>query len=357
MLDQIFENWISFIVTAIIFIALYMAVKFLLARQAAGKTDSSVIRSIILFTIALIGIIAVILAIPMDESIKGQITSLIGIVISAVFALSSATFIGNGLAGIMMRAINNFKPGDFISVGDHFGRISERGLFHTEIQTENRDLTTLPNLFLANNPVKVTRESGTFITGEVSLGYDCSRVKVEQLLIEAAKASGLTDPFVYVTSLGDFSVVYKVHGLLKDVKTILTGRSKLNAMILDTLHNAGIEIMSPTFVGQRQVNEIEFIPKKPKAKEIAKLEKETKVTGAPENMMFDKAEEAESIEKRKESIEEINTKITDLQTQITAEQDSTVIDNLQAKIKQLEEIKAKMQTRIAEKVVQFDKEK
>lgn len=357
MLEAIFDDWISFIVTAIIFILLYIAVKYLLARQAAGKNDSSVIRSIILFTIGLIGIIAVILAIPMDESIKGQITSLIGIVISAVFALSSATFIGNGLAGIMMRAINNFKPGDFISVGDHFGRISERGLFHTEIQTENRDLTTLPNLFLANNPVKVTRESGTFITGEVSLGYDVSRVKVEQLLIEAAKASGLTDPFVYVTSLGDFSVVYKVHGLLRDVKTILTGRSKLNAMILDTLHNAGIEIMSPTFVGQRQVNEIEFIPKKPKAKEIAKLEKETKVTGAPENMMFDKAEEAESIEKRKENMEGIDKKIADINTQISAEQDSTAKENLQLKIKQLQEIKVKMQTKIAEKEIELDNEK
>lgn len=356
-MELIFNKWISFIVTAFIFTLLYIAVKYLLARQAAGKTDSSVIRSIILFTIGLIGIIAVILAIPMDESIKGQITSLIGIVISAVFALSSATFIGNGLAGIMMRAINNFKPGDFISVGDHFGRISERGLFHTEIQTENRDLTTLPNLFLANNPVKVTRESGTFISGEVSLGYDVSRVKVEQLLIEAAKASELTDPFVYVTSLGDFSVVYKVHGLLRDVKTILTGRSKLNASILDTLHNAGIEIMSPTFVGQRQVNEIEFIPKKPKAKEIAKLEKETKVTGSPENMMFDKAEEAESIEKRKENIEGIEQKIEALNTQISAEQDSVVKEGLQTKVVQLQEIKEKMQTRIAEKEEELNKEK
>jgi len=357
MLDRIFENWISFIVTAIIFILLYMGVKFLLARQAAGKTNSSVIRSIILFTIALIGIIAVILAIPMDQGIKGQITSLIGIVISAVFALSSATFIGNGLAGIMMRAINNFKPGDFIAVGDHFGRISERGLFHTEIQTEDRDLTTLPNLFLANNPVKVTRESGTFISGEVSLGYDVSRVKVEQLLIEAAKEAGLTDPFVYVTSLGDFSVVYKVHGMLRDVKTILTGRSKLNAMILDMLHNAGIEIMSPTFVGQRQVNDIQFIPKKPKAKEIAELEKETKVTGMPENMMFDKAEEAESIEKRKENIEGVDHKIIELNTQMAAEQDTILKEGLQSKIKQLEKLKEKMETKVAEKEVQIDKEK
>jgi len=356
MLEKILENWTSFLVTAVIFILLYMAVRFLLARQSAGKTDSSVIRSIILFTIALIGIIAVILAIPMEDSIKSQITSLIGIVISAVFALSSATFIGNGLAGIMMRAINNFKPGDFISVGDHFGRISERGLFHTEIQTENRDLTTLPNLFLANNPVKVTRQSGTFVTGEVSLGYDVSRVKVEQLLIDAAKAAELTDPFVHVTSLGDFSVVYKVHGLLKDVKTILSARSKLNAMILDTLHESGVEIMSPSFVGQRRVDEIEFIPTKPRAKEIADLEKEAAASGTPENIIFDKAEEAESIEKRKETIEGIDQKITELNAQIGKEQDAAAKEGLQTKVAQLHVVKEKMQARMAAKKEELDKE-
>ena len=42
-----------------------------------------------------------------------------------------------------------------------FGRVTERGLFHTEIQTEDRDLVTLPNLYLVTNPVKVVR---TFLT-------------------------------------------------------------------------------------------------------------------------------------------------------------------------------------------------
>ena len=357
MIENFLSNWTSFFVTAVIFFGVYLLAKFILDRQAKGKKDSTVIRTIILFTLALIGIIAVMLAIPMPSDIKGQITSLLGIVISAVFALSSATFIGNGLAGIMLRSINSFKPGDFIRVGDHFGRISERGLFHTEIQTENRDLTTLPNLYLATNPVNVTRESGTFISGEVSLGYDVSRVKTEKLLLEAAKEAGLTDAFVYVTSLGDFSVVYKVHGLLKDVKTILTARSKLNAMMLDTLHNAGIEIMSPTFVGQRQVNEIEFIPKKPKAKEIEQLEKENKAVGAPENKMFDKAEEAESIEKKKENLEGVNNKIAELDKQIAAEQDSLIKEKLTGKKQQLTEIKEKIQTRIQTEEVELDKEK
>lgn len=353
---EIIKDWIPTFGTIVFFILVYLAVKYLLIRQAKGNNDTSMVRSIILFSIALIGVIAIILAIPMPADVKGQITSLIGIVISAVLALSSATFIGNALAGIMIRAINNFKPGDFITVGDHFGRVSERGLFHTEIQMENRDLTTLPNLFLATNPVRVTRGSGTFISGEVSLGYDVSRVKVETLLKEAAKMAGLEEPFVYITGLGDFSVVYKIHGLLPEVKTILTVRSKLNAMILDVLHNAGIEIMSPTFVGQRQVNEITYIPKKLKAKEIQKLEEDQKQGNMPEQIMFDKADEAESIEKRKESIEEIDQKIKALNDALNKDIDAGEVSEINKKIESWKNIKQRLIDRVDRQLDEIDKE-
>lgn len=355
MIDSFFADWINLIITTFFFVVLYMVVRILMSRQTKGKTDSSIIRSIILFSIALIGIVAIILAIPMPSDIKGQITSLIGIVLSAVFALSSATFIGNGLAGIMMRAINNFKPGDFISVGDHFGRISERGLFHTEIQTENRDLTTLPNLFLANNPVKVTRASGSFVSSEVSLGYDVSRVIVESKLIEAAIGAGLTDPFVHITSLGDFSVVYKVHGLLSDVRTLLNAKSKLNAMVLDHLHEAGIEIMSPTFVGQRQVNDIEFIPKKAKSTELKQLEKDAKASKKAQELIFDKAEEAESIERRKENIENIDEKIVLLKGEIQETDTVEGKERLKEKIENLKTVKDKIQIKIEEKAEEISK--
>ena len=68
---------------------------------------------------------------------------LYGIVLSATIALSSTTLVGNAMAGIMLRTLRNFSPGDYVHVGDYFGRISEMDLLHTEIQTEERDLTTL----------------------------------------------------------------------------------------------------------------------------------------------------------------------------------------------------------------------
>ena len=132
------------------------------------------------------------------------------------------------MAGMMLRAVRSFRPGDFIRVGDYFRRVSEQGLFHVEIQTEDRDLTTMPNLYLVTNPFKVIRSSGTIISAEVSLGYDIPRTKIESLLIEAALAVQLEEPFVLVTELGDFAVTYRISGLFPKVKHILSTRSALH---------------------------------------------------------------------------------------------------------------------------------
>lgn len=343
-ISKIIENWLPTVLTILVVIAIYFVVKLMLNRQAKGQADKSLIRSITLFVIALTGIIAILLAIPMPESVKGQVTSLIGIVISAVLALSSATFIGNALAGIMLRAINNYKTGDFIKVNDVFGRVTERGLFHTEVQTETRDLITLPNMFLATNPVRVTRASGTFIEGVVSLGYDVNQNKIKEALIKAAKVAELEDPFVRVTELGDFSVVYKVYGLLKDAKTIITSKSKLNSALLDTLHEAGIEIVSPRFMNQKQVGDTIFIPKKVRAKEEVKESEEV------EGKIFDKAEKAESIEKRKETLADIEQRIKEFENAIKASTEENEISELNIKCEKLKVIREKMIANIDKKV-------
>lgn len=351
-MDSFIEGLLEFketFFTVIFFVLGYVAIKYLMNRQLKGNTDSSLIRSIILFLIALIGVISIILALPMDPEIKKEVTNLIGIVVSAVLALSSATFIGNALAGIMLRAVKNFKLGDFILVEGNYGRVTEMGLFHTEIQTENRDLTTLPNLFLTTNAVKVTRSSGTFIFSEVSLGYDVDRHKIEEALLRAATSSGLKDPFVLITSLGDFTIVYKVQGLLENIKTIISARSNLNAMVVDELHKAGIEIVSPKFVNQRQVNETVFIPTAQRKEATATESKK------PENIIFDKADEAEGIESRKKHIDGLEEKLKELAQELKAcetEEEKLV---LQKKIDNNLDIKQKLLNRIDSKIDEMSK--
>jgi len=170
-----------------------VAVRVVLNRTRKGKPGLAFTKQLVTFSLVLAGIVAVLIALPIRDTLRGQLFTLFGIIISALIALSSSTFVGNAMAGLMLRAVRNFRFGDFIKTEGYFGRVSDRGLFHTEIQTIHRDLVTLPNMFLVNNPVTVTRSSGVFIFGDVSLGYNVSREKVEKVLIEAAENAGLEE--------------------------------------------------------------------------------------------------------------------------------------------------------------------
>ena len=265
----------------------------LIARNAKRNPTANVPvrRQVATLVIVFVGIIAAVVAMPISEGTRGQILALLGIVFSAAIALSSTTLLGNLIAGLMLRSVRNFKAGDFVRVEDHVGRVSNRGLFHTEIQTEERDLTTLPNMFLATNPVTTARASGTILSTQVGLGYDVPRTDVEKALLAAVESTGLEQGFVQVVELGDFAVVYRCAGLLTDVTTLVSMRSKLNAAVLDHCHGAGIEIVSPSFMNQRQVNDQTFIPQRrwrPTAADADEV--------LPESIVFDKAEQAASRE-------------------------------------------------------------
>ena len=287
-------------------LVLWLSVRFLNRRLLSiykGNTSMVFRRQIIqvigVLTAVFIGIL-VVPAIPADMRI--ELMKLVGIVLSATIALSSTTVIGNAMAGIMLRMISSFKPGDYITVGDYFGRISEMDLLHVEIQTEERDLTTLPNLYLARNPVRVMHKAGTVLSIELSLGYDVSRHQVETLLKEAATASELESPYVQIRHLGDFSVTYAISGLLTKVNEVIAKRRELRARTMDALHAAGIEIVSPTFMNTRSYrSEDSIIPE-------IDPDAEYKVDTAPDSLVFDKAVKAESVARLREMLADAQAK-------------------------------------------------
>jgi small conductance mechanosensitive channel len=316
--------WPALTVFVVIF-ALILANIFL-NRKLGEKTEKIFQKQLIMLVLTIFGAMIFIISLPISDTLRGQILGLFGILASATLALSSTTFLGNALAGILLRSVRSFEVGDFIHVQDQFGRVSGRGLFHIEIQTEDRDLTTIPNLYLATNPVKVIRLSGTIVSSEVSLGYDVPRQKAEELLIMGAKSADLQEPFVYITKLGDFSITYRVCGLLSEIKELLSTRSNLNAMILDSLHGGGIEIVSPTFMNTRAVAEKVFIP-------APEQTTEQEAEGPkPEEIMFDKADMAEDLE---EAIAQLQKSLDENSDAGTKEQLSLKISNLQKQQKDL----------------------
>ncbi|PLX20085.1 MAG: hypothetical protein C0599_09770, partial [Salinivirgaceae bacterium] len=213
-------------------------------------------------------------------------------------------------------------------------------IFHTEIQLEDSNFITIPNLYIANNPVKLTRVTNTVISTSVSLGYDIPRSKIEEALRDAAISVGLTNPYIYITSLGDFSVVYRIHGFLEDSSKFFSTSSLLNAKVMDNLHENKIEIVSPTFMNQRRADDSIFIPKPTRVKQAEESEK------SPEELIFDEAIEAAEMEKKRYNLQKLEARKDELQKSLKEEKDERNIEIIKAAITRIDNLKTKIEANI-----------
>jgi len=306
----------------------------LIGRQADLGDERKFPRQLIMLGLTFLGILAAVLVLPISDSSRNQLIALIGIIISGVLAFSSTTIISNLMAGLLLRITKPFRVGDFIRIGDHFGRVSERGLFDTEIQTETRELISLPNMYCIRNPLAATLSTGTIISATLSLGYDIDHKRIGQLLTEAAQTCGLQEPFVHILELGNFAVTYRVSGFLEESKRLISVRSGLYACVLDTLHSHGIEIMSPAYMNQRRLQEDTSVI--PQATVVAAPESDD---AAAEALAFDKAEKAAKIEDQKQHlIQEIDGLANALKEMPDGEEKTAQKEVMAQKRKQLKEL-------------------
>ena len=307
----------------------------LLARHPEMGNEKRFPRQLIMLGATLAGLLLILLVMPINDGTRGQVIGLLGLLISGLLAFSSTNVLGNLMSGVLLRMTKPFRLGDFVRVGEHFGRVSERGLFDTEIQTQNRDLISLPNSYLVSNPVTTIRSSGTIVSTELSLGFDVHHAQIEPLLLEAANTSGLQDAFVHVMEIGNFAVTYRIAGFLEDTKRLLTARSDLCREVLDVLHGQNIEILSPTFMVQRPLEASARVI--PSPINVVPVAASPDAPEAPEELLFDKAEQAEQLSAERKAlrsaIEEMQASLktapSDARAQIKAKIE-TAHDQLQA---------------------------
>jgi small conductance mechanosensitive channel len=266
--------------------------RLILNRAVSDKRTVPYHRQFLTLIVSLVGLFLAIALLPLEATIRAQILSVLGIVLSAVIALSSTTLVGNAMAGIMLRLMKTYRAGDFVRFDDTLGRITDISLFHTEIQKVTRDLVAVPNSLLVSKAVHITRRDGTFVNAQVSIGYSEHHAAVEAALKEAAEQCELSEPFVLVDELLDHAVHYRVYALLAESHELISKTSQLRASILDVLHARGIEVVSPGIVNRREYPiDHHFVPPPQRVPETGDEQSDI------EGIVFDRAEQAESIEK------------------------------------------------------------
>lgn len=121
-----------------------MIMRALRAGRIVRRADSSVTRfvlsslNILFYVLLLISVVAV-LGVP--------VSSLVALVASAGVAVGLALqgALGNLAGGAMILLFRPFRTGDYITVGDFDGTVSEIGVFYTRLITPDRREITVPN--------------------------------------------------------------------------------------------------------------------------------------------------------------------------------------------------------------------
>ena len=207
-----------------------------------------------------------------DSGVFQGISVFIGLIIS----LGSSTLIANLMAGLVITFMRPFRLGDRIKLNDTVGDIIEKTPLVTRVKTPKNEIVTVPNSFvmssLTTNYSSSAQEYGLIIHTDVTFGYEVPWQQVHELMVKAALATQHIEaeprPFVLQTKLDDWYVVYQINAYTRHPEYMAGIYSQLHGNIQDIFHAAGIEVMSPHFMGVRPNDQVimpdEFLQKNEK---------------------------------------------------------------------------------------------
>lgn len=152
----------------------------------ASRPAQQHVRQLLMAVISLVALFSAVLSMPIADETRGNLVIFLGILFSATVALSSTAFVGNVMAGFMLRSLRAYRVGDHVRVGEFSGKVLQMDLLHVRLETAAHDIAALPNLYLVTNPVTLVSESNA--------RQSQTRVAVEPTVDEQAQStSGGTD--------------------------------------------------------------------------------------------------------------------------------------------------------------------
>jgi small-conductance mechanosensitive channel len=188
------------------------------------------------------------------QTLAGTLVTLFAVLIGLVVSFAATGSIGNALSGLVIMSWRPYGEGDRVEIGNGtYGDVMEVDVMFTKIRTIKDEIIHIPNSqVLGNKIINYSALPKVIVHQEVTIGYEVSRKRVEQLLLEAAKGSeGLLpepEPFVLVRNLYNSFVAYEVNAYTDRPSELVRTYSSLMKSILDRFERAGIEVLSPEHV-------------------------------------------------------------------------------------------------------------
>ena len=186
----------------------------------------------------------------------------VSVFIGIIFSIGSTSIVGNLVAGLVITYMRPFNIGDRIRIAEVEGEIVKKTPFVIRIKTPKNEYITLPNSNVLNGHIinynSSFDEGGIILHTTITIGYDVPWRKVNELFLKAADQieylEKKPEPFVLQKTLGDFSVAYQLNAYTKRPLDKDRIHSMLHQHIQDIFSEAGVEILSPTYMATRDGN-------------------------------------------------------------------------------------------------------
>lgn len=208
---------------------------------------------------ALVWLFALAMAYPYLPGAQTEAFKGLSVLVGLMVTLGASNLVGQAASGLILTYTRVFRRGEYVCIAEHEGTVVEMGMFATRVRTGLGEELTLPNSLIlgsvAKNYSRAVRGAGYVVDTTVTIGYDTPWRQVQALLTEAARRTPgvLADPAprVFQTALTDFYPEYRL------VCQAVPSEPRPRAEVLDALHahiqdvfaEAGVQIMSPHYLG------------------------------------------------------------------------------------------------------------
>ncbi len=171
--------------------------------------------------------------------------------IGAAIAFATQNIISDFFYGIIMLFDGRIRPGDFVNVGSHSGKVIEVGVLSTKIETWDSTQLTIPNSVIGKEylenlhlPLKLSK-----VKIKVGVSYDSDiRIVRDTLLKILRKHPKILDdppPSVYFTDMLDSALEFTIIGYVEKPEDRFVTAAEIREMIISEFRKKGIDIPFP----------------------------------------------------------------------------------------------------------------
>jgi small-conductance mechanosensitive channel/CRP-like cAMP-binding protein len=217
-------------------------------RERRGAAVSTIFRDVASVLVYFLIILAV-LRFTLDINLASLIAT--SAVLTAIIGLAFQDVLGAVISGLVLELEDPFGPDDWVQVGSFEGQIIETGWRTTKVRTRVNQLVTVPNTFLAREPVvnysRPDPRYGDTLTFEAAYEAPPHMVKQAVFAVLQAERAVLTLPpaEVRTNAYNASGIEYAIRYWIDNYGEVERIRSRIMTNLWYSLRRAGVRIPFP----------------------------------------------------------------------------------------------------------------